>query len=165
MLTWAVKEGTGPVAIRYPRGGEGTYRGGYDGADHVVLRRGKDLTMVTHGATVDAVLAAAEALEGEGISATVVKLNNLTPLDWSGLCALVADTGRLLAAEECVQTGSAGERLAAQLAMGGVSPRSVTLCNVGDRFITQGSVGELRRLCGLDAQSLVDAARKAVIAQ
>ncbi len=162
MLTWAVKHAAGPVAVRYPRGGEGTYRGGYDGAEWVTLRQGKDLTMVTYGATVDAVLTAAEMLEREKISATVVKLNNLTPTDWSGLCGLVGQNGRLLAAEECVLTGSVGQRLAAQLAMHGVLPRSVTLCNTGDRFITQGSVRELRKLCGLDADSIAEAARRAV---
>lgn len=118
--------------------------------------------MVTYGATVDAVLTAAEMLEREKISATVVKLNNLTPTDWSGLCGLVGQNGRLLAAEECVLTGSVGQRLAAQLAMHGVLPRSVTLCNTGDRFITQGSVRELRKLCGLDADSIAEAARRAV---
>ena len=162
MLTWAVQNGTGPVAVRYPRGGEGQYRGSYHGADMVTLRQGKDLTMVTYGVTVDAVLAAAEMLEKEDITAKVIKLNNLTPSDWKELCGLVGETGRLLAAEECAETGSVGQRLAAQLALHGVSPKSVTLCNVGNRFVPQGSVGELRKLCGLDAQSIANAARKAV---
>ena len=128
----------------------------------VTLRQGKDLTMVTYGVTVDAVLAAAEMLEKEDITAKVIKLNNLTPSDWKELCGLVGETGRLLAAEECAETGSVGQRLAAQLALHGVSPKSVTLCNVGNRFVPQGSVGELRKLCGLDAQSIANAARKAV---
>lgn len=162
MLDQTVRNATGPVAIRYPRGGEGTYQGSYDGADQVILRRGRDITLVTYGVTVDAAMTAAERLEKENISAMVVKLNNLTLMDWSGLCGLVEETGRLLAAEECAQTGSVGQRLAAQLALHGVSARSVTLCNVGDRFITQGSVQELRRLCGLDAESIADAARRAV---
>lgn len=162
MLDQTVRNATGPVAIRYPRGGEGAYQGSYDGADQVILRRGRDITLVTYGVTVDAAMTAAERLEQDNISTMVVKLNNLTPTDWSGLCGLVEETGRLLAAEECAQTGSVGQRLAAQLALHGVSARSVTLCNVGDRFITQGSVQELRRLCGLDAESIADAARRAV---
>lgn len=162
MLDQTVRNATGPVAIRYPRGGEGAYQGSYDGADQVILRRGRDITLVTYGVTVDAAMTAAERLEKENISVMVVKLNNLTPTDWSGLCSLVEKTGRLLAAEECAQTGSVGQRLAAQLALHGVSARSVTMCNVGDRFITQGSVQELRRLCGLDAESIADAARRAV---
>lgn len=128
----------------------------------VTLRQGKDLTIVTYGVTVDAVLAAAEMLEKEKITAKVIKLNNLTPSDWKELCGAVGETGRLLAAEECAEAGSVGQRLAAQLVLQGVSPKSVTLCNVGNRFVPQGSVGELRKLCGLDAQSIADAARKAV---
>lgn len=162
MLTWAVKRGTGPVAVRYPRGGEGAYQGHYDGADHVTLRRGKDITIVTYGATVDAVLTAAEQLERESITATVVKLNNLTPTDWRDLCGLAKETGRLLVAEECVNTGSVGQRLSSHLALQGAALQNVTLCNVGDRFITQGAVQQLRQLCGLDAESIAKAARKAV---
>lgn len=162
MLTWAVKAGTGPVAVRYPRGGEGAYRGRYDGADWTTLRPGRDITVVTYGATVDAALAAAETLEKENISAAVVKVNNLTPADWTGLCACVGETGRLVVAEECAQTGSLGERLAAQLAQHGTRAPNVILCNVGDRFITQGSVQELRELCGLDAENIARTAERAV---
>lgn len=162
MLTWAVQKATGPVAIRYPRGGEGKYRGSYDGATLVQLRQGQDMTFVTYGSTVDAVLAAAEALEQDGISAEVLKLNALTPTDWTPLCDYVRATGRVLVAEECVEAGSVGQRLAAQLALRGVCPKSLTLCNVGDGFVTQGSVQELRKLCGLDEESIAAAAKKAV---
>lgn len=162
MLTWAVQKATGPVAIRYPRGGEGQYRGSYDGAALVQLRQGRDMTLVTYGPTVDAVLAAAEALERDGISAEVLKLNTLTPADWTPLCDHVRTTGRVLVAEECVESGSVGQRLTAQLALHGVCPKSVTLCNVGDGFVTQGSVRELRRLCGLDEESIAAAAKRAV---
>lgn len=162
MLVWAVQECAGPVAVRYPRGGEGAYRGGYGGAEFTELRDGSDITMVTYGATVDAVLTAAEQLEKEGITAKVVKLNSLTPTDWAPLCACACATGRLLVAEECVEEGSVGQRLSAQLPLRGISAKSVALLNVGNRFVTQGSVQELRKLCGLDADSIANAARKAV---
>lgn len=165
MLTWAVQKATRPVAVRYPRGSEGKYRGSYDGATLVPLRRGTDLTMVTYGATVDAVLEAAEALARDGISAEVLKLNNLTPADWTPLCDRIRATGRVLVAEECVEAGSVGQRLAAQLALHGVCAKSVTLCNVGNGFVTQGSVQELRKLCGLDRESIAAAAKKAVTGQ
>lgn len=162
MLTWAVQKAAGPVAIRYPRGGEGQYRGSYDGSAWVSLRQGTDLTIVTYGATVDAVLTAANLLEQENISAEVIKLNNLTPVDWMPVCDRVRSTGRLLVAEECVEAGSVGERLASQLARRGICAKSVTFLNVGKGFVTQGSVGELRKLCGLDSASITAAAKKAV---
>lgn len=162
MLAWAVQTAAGPVAVRYPRGGEGEYRGRYSGEEMVLLRDGADLTIVTYGATVDAALEAAQRLEKAGVSARIVKLNHLTPSDWGPLCEQVRATGRLLVAEECVEAGSVGQRLAAQLALGGIAVKSMTLLNVGDRFITQGSVAELRKLCGLDAESIAAAAQKAV---
>lgn len=162
MLAWAVQTATGPVAVRYPRGGEGEYRGRYSGEEVVLLRDGADLTIVTYGATVDAALEAAQQLEKAGVSARIVKLNHLTPSDWGPLCEQVRATGRLLVAEECVEAGSVGQRLAAQLALGGIAVKSMTLLNVGDRFITQGSVAELRKLCGLDTESIAAAAQKAV---
>lgn len=162
MLAWAVQTAAGPVAVRYPRGGEGGYRGRYSGEEMVPLRDGADITIVTYGATVDAALEAAQRLEKAGVSARVVKLNHLTPSDWGPLCDQVRVTGRLLVAEECVEAGSVGQRLAAQLALGGIAVKSMTLLNVGDRFITQGSVAELRKLCGLDAESIAAAAQKVV---
>lgn len=164
MLTWAVREAAGPVAIRYPRGGEGTYRGRYDGRDWKELRPGREVTIVTYGATVDAALTAADHLAEDGISAQVIKFNSLTPADWAPICDQVASTGRLLVVEECVESGSVGQRLSAQLTLRGICPKSVILCNVGNGFVSQGTMDELRALCGLDAKSIAAAAKKAVTA-
>ena len=54
--------------------------------------------------------------------------------------------------------GSVGERLCAGLAEAGVVPRAVRLCSTGRSFVPQGTVEQLRRLCGLDSQSLYEAA-------
>ena len=69
-----------PVAVRYPRGGEGRYRddGGVDVA--VQLRTVEDVTILTYGVLVNQALDAAEALEKQGVRAGVVKLNRIAPL-------------------------------------------------------------------------------------
>ena len=158
MLRRAVLEDRGPVAIRYPRGGEGAYQADGGPASAAVLREGRDLTIVTYGVTVNQVLEAVQALEARGCRPEVLKLNRLAPLDIGPVADSVGKTGRLLVAEECAAIGSAGERLCAGLAQKGISLRAVRLCSAGEGYLPQGAVTELRRLCGLDHASLERAA-------
>lgn len=162
MLTWAVKECRGPVAVRYPRGGEGAYRGSFDGQRTVTLQSGTDLTLVTYGASTDAVLEAAEALKTQGINAEVVKLQSIAPADWTPVLDSVRTTGRVLVVEECVRQGGVGQQLAAQLALAGIQTKKLLLLNVGGGFVTHGSVGQLRGLCGLDAEGILQKAKEAL---
>lgn len=163
MLTWAVKECHGPVAVRYPRGGEGAYRGSFDGEKTVTLQGGKDLTLVTYGASTDAALEAAEALRAQGIEAEVVKLQYITPVDWVPVLDSARKTGRVLVVEECVQQGGIGQQAAAQLALAGIQTKKLLLLNVGKRFVTHGSVQQLRELCGLDAEGIMQKAKEALM--
>lgn len=162
MLRWAVKDCTGPVAVRYPRGGEGAWQGSYDGTNTVSLRRGTDLTMVTYGITVNEVLAAAEVLSAQGIETEVIKLQAIDPLELGPVLDSVRQTGHLLIAEECAAQCGLGIRLPAQLTLAGVNLKSLTLCNTGSSFVTHGSVTELRKLCGLDVQGICQRAKEAL---
>ena len=83
MLHWAVEEYDGPVAIRYPRGTEGSYTASdWKGLETGVSvhRYGKDLTFITYGTMLDPVMAAADILSRQGVEATVLRLMNLTDL-------------------------------------------------------------------------------------
>lgn len=162
MLDWAVRDCRGPVAVRYPRGGEGVYRGRFDGEKTVVLREGKDITLVTYGATTDAVLAAAESLERDGYTAEVIKLQSIAPIDWGPVLESVRETERILVAEECAAQGCVGQRIAAQLTLEGVPVKRMVLVNTGDGFVTHGSIEQLRKLCGLDTQNIYKMAREAL---
>lgn len=150
----------GPAALRYPRGGEGSYRGDAGTAPTVVLRAGDAITLVTYGITTGDIVETAELLHTAGYEAEVVKLNCLHPLDAAPIIESVRRTGRLLVAEECAAMGSMGARIAASLAQGGVAPRAMALRNTGETYITQGTVPQLRKLCGLDVKSLYQAARE-----
>ena len=154
MLRRAVLEMTGPVAVRYPRGCDGTFTGI---AEQPCLREGSDITLVTYGTLVNEVLAAAKMLQARGISAEVLKLPSIKPLDVRTVAASMRKTGRLLVAEESVCIGCVGKELLASLRARGVGG-PVRLCNLGDRFIPHGAVPELYRMAGLDAKSLADAA-------
>ena len=159
MLRFAVEDVDGPVAVRYPRGGEGAYAGG--GADKSkIMRGGSDITLVTYGVNINTALEAAETLAGEGISAEIVKLGSISPIDMDTIAGSLAKTGRLLVLEECIGRGSVGESIAARLAEKKESPKSVILLNIGDAFVPCGEIGELRKLCGIDAGGVCAAIRK-----
>lgn len=154
MLEYAVHEVKGPVAVRYPRGGEESYRdnAGLTGAS--VLREGADITLIGYGTMTGTILRTAEKLADEGISCEVIKLNSINPLDWDCVLHSVGKTGRLLIAEECVSMGSVGERIAAKLPQAGVMLHGLALCDCGNRFMPHGGTQQLRKLAGLDEEHL-----------
>ncbi|MCI8651121.1 MAG: 1-deoxy-D-xylulose-5-phosphate synthase [Oscillospiraceae bacterium] len=155
MLNYAIYQVKGPVAIRYPRGGEGDYTAdsGIDAA--VVLRKGTDVTLAGYGPQINALLKAAETLGEKGISAEVVKLNILTPASWGELFDSVSKTGRLWFYEEVMAANCVGRRVAADLSVYGIAAQYVALRNLGDRVPPQGRTEQLRRMNNLDAESIV----------
>lgn len=154
MLRYAVEKVRGPVAVRYPKGGEGEFTAlcGIEGAS--VIRPGTDVTIAAYGTMVNEALAAARLLEEKGISAQVVKLNSIAPLDVDTIATCAKKTGALVVAEECVDAGCVGRRIAAEFALCGVSGVHMALVNLGDRFVQHGTVAELRALCGIDGASI-----------
>ncbi len=160
MLRWAVEECDGPVAVRYPRGGENGYSADHSEGEAVCLRSGFDLTITTYGISVGDALKAAEELETLGISAEVVKLNRLCPLAPDSVLDSVRRTGRLLVLEETAEQGCIGELLCSSLLKNGVSVKSVRLLNCGREFVCHGSVEQLREMLGIDVKSIVKAGQE-----
>lgn len=161
MLRHAVCEMTGPVAIRYPRGGEGqwTQMAGVDGT--TVIQEGTDVTLVAYGTMVDQVLQAAQLLEQRGHSVAVVKLNSIRPLDMAPIRRLCEKTGRLIIAEECNDSGCVGRTIISELALAGV-PVKAALVNLGDQFVPQGSVAQLREMTGIDGAGICQKAMEVI---
>lgn len=160
-LALAVNEIKGPVAIRYPRGGEGSYREGGTSLSRL-LCEGEDFTIITYGISVNNALKAAELLKADGISVDVLKLNFIKPLDEAAIIASVKKTGRVLVLEECVSHGCIGEKISALLTCAGQSPRRLILKNFGDTFVQHGAPDKLRQVYGLDAESVAADIREAL---
>ena len=160
MLEYAVYEVKGPVAIRYPRGGEGAYQDGAPRHPAVLLREGMDLTLAGCGTLVNELLDCADRLAADGIRAEVVKLNTITPLPLELVARSVKKTGRLLVAEESAEMGGIGQRIAAGLLAAGIPAQGLALASTGRGFVTHGTIPQLRRLCGLDGESLYHRARE-----
>lgn len=160
-LRRALYECSGPVAVRYSRGCELTYREDSMAHNASVVRDGSDVTLISYGILLNEVIAAADLLAAEGISAEIVKLNELTGVP-SEVIASVRKTGCVVVAEECVAAGGFAQKIASELSKKSIFPRAFCAVNLGDRFIPQGSVRELYTRYGIDAAGIVDAARKAL---
>lgn len=161
MLTWAVEEQDGPVAVRYPRGGDTAYtqsawRGGAD-----VLRKGalschakgKDITLITYGTLLANVMEAAELLEQKGVHATVLRLLTVAPLPVEEIISEMSGTAHVIIIEEICNGSGIREALAWELQHKLPGCR-VDGIDLGHRYITHGDTGHLYRHYGLDGASI-----------
>ncbi len=80
-----------------------------------MAREGKDLSIVTYGAMVWKSLEAAEQLEKDGVSAEVIDLRTLLPLDDAAIVATVKKTNKLLVVHEDTRTGGLAGEIAARI--------------------------------------------------
>jgi pyruvate/2-oxoglutarate/acetoin dehydrogenase E1 component len=95
-----------------------------------ILREGRDITVVSTLLMADRALSAAETLAEDGISAEVVELRWLRPIDWDTIVESVSKTGRLLVVEEQVHAGGWGATVISELTMRGVQmvrPQALSL--------------------------------------
>lgn len=125
-----------------------------------VLREGADVTLAACGIMVARALQAAETLSAEGISAEVVDVMCLKPLDDGTIVASALKTGAVVTCEEHSIIGGLGAAVATLLAQ--TAPMPVELVGVDDVFGTSGEAEELMAHFGLTASHIADAARRAV---
>ncbi|MBQ7708645.1 MAG: transketolase family protein [Bacteroidales bacterium] len=126
----------------------------------IVMNEGKDVTLVATGHTVWEALQAAEALEAEGISAEVINMATIKPLDEEALVKSARKTGAVVVAEEHNMAGGLGEAVAAALAR--EFPAPVQFVNGEDKFGQSGTPSALMAAYGLDAPHIAEAAKKAL---
>ena len=156
-MEMAVSEMQGPVALRYPRGGEGEYRLA-SREEEQIIREGSDVTIVCCGIMVNEALEAARILEGRGISAEIVKINLIARKDYPMTMASLQKTGRLVAAEEVCAAGCLGSSLLSQAAERRIPFQGARLLNLGKGIVAHGDRKLLMRDAGIDAESIASAA-------
>ena len=156
MLTWAVETYDGPVAIRYPRGGDRGYTdSAWNAEDEVIChRKGRDVTILTHGVMLENAMRAADILADNGIEATVLRLLTLSDLPVEKILELRA--GKTLVVLEEV-SGGAGVASDLALEIGQKDPE-IRVCarDLGKKFVPHGSVNQLYEHCGVDAKSVAE---------
>ena len=150
MLTWAVEEGSGPIAIRYPRGGDGVLTDSFFGKNVVCHRSGKDAVIITYGTMIQNALGAADILANQGVEATVLRLLRINPLPVEEILEHIPESSPVILAEEAGLGSCILEALAWEL-----SPNTrVESINLGGSFATHGNMADLYRHYGLDAEGI-----------
>ena len=163
VVEWALNY-KGPAYIRFGRAAvpvifdKETYK--FELGKNRRLREGKDVTIYASGFTVGIALEAAELLAAEGISARVVNVASIKPLDTDEVAASAAETGAFVPVEEHNVIGGLGEAIASAAA----ETRPVPVIRVGtqDVFGKSGKVPALLEAYGLTAANVAEKAKKAI---
>ena len=124
----------------------------------VVLSEGTDVTLVATGHLVWEALQAAEQLEAQGISAEVINIHTIKPLDANAILKSVAKTGCIVTAEEHNYLGGLGESISGVLAQNNPVPQEFVAVN--DVFGESGTPEALMEKYGLNATAIVAKAQK-----
>ena len=126
----------------------------------VQLKEGTDVTIVATGLMVYEAMVAAEKLAEEGISAAVVNIHTIKPLDTEIIVKNAAATGAVVTAEEHSIIGGLGSAVAEALAEG--CPVPMVRLGVNDEFGHSGPAGDLLKEFGLTADNIVAKAKEAI---
>ena len=146
----------GPVYIRFGRlavpviNDRPDYK--FEMGKGVVLREGKDVTIIATGLEVGESLEAAEKLAADGISAKVINIHTIKPLDEDLVVAAAKETGKVVTVEEHSVIGGLGSAVCDCLSA--KAPTKVMKIGVNDTFGESGPAVELIKKYGLDADSI-----------
>jgi transketolase len=161
--TIAIAEHHGPVYLRFGRPSVANFtpeNGEFVIGKAVVLTEGTDVTIVATGHLVWEALIAAEALEAKGISAEVINIHTIKPLDDAAILASVGKTGCVVTAEEHNILGGLGESVARVLSLNNPSPQEFVA--VQDSFGESGTPAQLMDKYGLNSAAIIAAAEKVI---
>lgn len=147
----------GPFAVRYPRGaGEGVpvpeEPAVLEEGRARLVREGSDVALLAFGRMVSSASAAADLLAEQGVSARVLDMRWVKPLDAQAI-ADAAQTGLVVTVEDGVIAGGAGAGVLEELARQGLCPRTLVL-GIDDEYVMQGKTELLMRDLGLDAAGI-----------
>jgi transketolase len=154
----------GPVFIRTGRpkapvvyGTEQTFEIGKS----IELAAGTDVTLIANGLLVAQALLAADILEAEGVSARVIDMHTVKPLDREAIGRAAAQTGAIVVAEEHLVDCGLGVRVAQAVAE--LNPCAMEFVGIQDRYAESGNPDEMLEKYGLVAQDIAAAARQALV--
>ena len=153
----------GPVYMRFGRYAVPTFNGAdykFEIGKGIELCDGKDVTIVATGLMVSMALEAAEALKAEGISARVINIHTIKPIDADILVKAAKETGAVVTAEEHNIIGGLGSAVAEVLSE--KCPVPMLRVGVEDKFGKSGQVPELLKEYGLTAENIVAKAKAAI---
>ncbi len=160
----AAAEFEGPVYMRFgrlavPRIFDESYK--FEWGKAVVLNEGTDVTICATGLMVSEAIEAKKILAEEGISAEIINVHTIKPLDVDTILKSAAKTGAIVTAEEHNIIGGLGSAIA-EAVCENAKPVPVLKVGVNDKFGRSGPAVEMLHIYGLDAQNIVEKAKKAI---
>ncbi|MBQ7565253.1 MAG: transketolase family protein [Lachnospiraceae bacterium] len=160
----AAYEYVGPVYLRFGRAGvpvfndEATYK--FEMGKGIVLREGSDVTIIATGLTVPESMEAAKLLENDGISAEVINIHTIKPIDEELIIASAKKTGKVVTAEEHSVIGGLGSAVCDVLSE--KHPTLVKKIGMQDVFGESGSASALIHKYQLDAEGIYNQVKEFV---
>ena len=162
MLRWAIQEHDGPVAVRYPRGGDrGKCEKIWNGPEHSFVRygEGSHMTLVTYGSLFFEVMEASKKLQELGTDVTVIRLTEVSGFDTDRIFENISETAPILVIEEAA--AGCGVHEALSWAIHEKNPNlKIYGIDLGCAFATHGKVDQLYKHYGLDSDSIVKKAKE-----
>ncbi len=154
-------EHQGPVYMRFSRYGAPVIHDPdsftFEIGKGEVLKDGTDVAMIANGLLTCEAVKAAEALETEGISAMVINMATINPLDEELVLAAAKKCGKVITCEEHSVIGGLGEAVGHLLSE--KFPTKVKCIGVNDEFGHSGPAGELLKQFGLSAEEIAEAVK------
>ncbi|MCX2837967.1 transketolase family protein [Salinimicrobium sp. MT39] len=161
--TLAIAEHQGPVYLRFGRPKVANFTPAdeeFQIGKAVHLLEGNDVTIIATGHLVWEAIQAAEQLAEKGISAEVINIHTIKPLDEEAVLASVKKTGCVVTAEEHNYLGGLGESIARTLVKNHPAPQEFVATN--DAFGESGTPEQLLEKYGLNAEAIVKASVKVI---
>ena len=161
--TIAIAEHDGPVYLRFGRPKIPVFIPEdmpFEIGKGILLSEGTDVTIVATGHLVWEALQAAETLENEGISAEVINIHTIKPLDEEIILSSIKKTGCIVTAEEHNKFGGLGESVARCLATNNPTPQEFVATN--DTFGESGTPKQLMDKYAINAEAIVNASKKVI---
>jgi len=161
--TIAIAEHKGPVYLRFGRPSVPIFtpeNQKFEIGKAIKFTEGNDVTIVATGHLVWEALEASKVLNEQGISAEVINIHTIKPLDETAILKSVAKTGCVVTAEEHNILGGLGESVARVLATNNPTPQEFVGTN--DTFGESGTPAQLMEKYGLNSASIIDKVKKVI---
>ena len=154
MLDIAINKMNSPVVLRYPRGTQGEFLENTSDYDYKTYNQNGKVCIITYGMLINNVY---DLIESEDVC--VIKINRLT-MDINEILPIICD--KLIVIEDCVNTGSLGQKIATQIILNNKKMKYIKLINTGDKFTKQATVPQVHELCGLSKECVIENIREAL---
>lgn len=149
-----IRAGRAKAAVVYPADQE------FAIGKAIELVEGSDVALIATGLLVPESIRASESLEAEGISARVIDMHTIKPIDRGAIAKAARETGAIVVAEEHLMDSGLGVRVAQ--VVGETHPAAMEFIGIDNRYAESGPPDALLDKYGLRARNVADAARRAI---